>query len=181
MFICIRCAGIHRNLGVHISRVKSVNLDQWTSDQMQVFSAGFLTLYAGLIVCYFHGKNFCPLIKNRQNELAQLKKITLIVLKGQEISIGIWQDNYSHAVVAKNVEYKSWKLYRAETMSLNTIYSFPFFITFELWHCLMSLVQQGLYDWQNNLYFIYLYIYLLYIYISFSLAFLTLKLCVWNY
>uniref|UniRef100_A0A8C0HRL8 Small ArfGAP 1 n=1 Tax=Buteo japonicus TaxID=224669 RepID=A0A8C0HRL8_9AVES len=29
------CAGIHRNLGVHISRVKSVNLDQWTPEQIQ--------------------------------------------------------------------------------------------------------------------------------------------------
>ncbi|KAJ8365816.1 hypothetical protein SKAU_G00146470 [Synaphobranchus kaupii] len=35
VFICIRCAGIHRNLGVHISRVKSVNLDQWTPAQIQ--------------------------------------------------------------------------------------------------------------------------------------------------
>ncbi|XP_052468942.1 stromal membrane-associated protein 1 isoform X9 [Carassius gibelio] len=35
VFVCIRCAGIHRNLGVHISRVKSVNLDQWTPEQIQ--------------------------------------------------------------------------------------------------------------------------------------------------
>ncbi|XP_053730275.1 stromal membrane-associated protein 1-like isoform X1 [Synchiropus splendidus] len=35
VFMCIRCAGIHRNLGVHISRVKSVNLDQWTPEQIQ--------------------------------------------------------------------------------------------------------------------------------------------------
>lgn len=34
VFVCIRCAGIHRNLGVHISRVKSVNLDQWTAEQI---------------------------------------------------------------------------------------------------------------------------------------------------
>lgn len=35
VFMCIRCAGIHRNLGVHISRVKSVNLDSWTAEQME--------------------------------------------------------------------------------------------------------------------------------------------------
>ncbi|XP_069752024.1 stromal membrane-associated protein 2-like isoform X2 [Narcine bancroftii] len=35
VFLCIRCAGIHRNLGVHISKVKSVTLDQWTPEQIQ--------------------------------------------------------------------------------------------------------------------------------------------------
>lgn len=34
--MCIRCAGIHRNLGVHLSKVKSVNLDSWTAEQVSV-------------------------------------------------------------------------------------------------------------------------------------------------
>lgn len=34
VFVCIRCAGIHRKLGVHISKVKSINLDSWTPEQV---------------------------------------------------------------------------------------------------------------------------------------------------
>ncbi|KAK9759397.1 Protein gts1, variant 2 [Basidiobolus ranarum] len=37
IFLCISCAGIHRCLGTHISKVKSINLDTWTPEQIQVF------------------------------------------------------------------------------------------------------------------------------------------------
>jgi hypothetical protein len=32
---CSRCSGIHRGMGTHISRVKSVDLDSWTDEQLQ--------------------------------------------------------------------------------------------------------------------------------------------------
>ncbi|EJD54941.1 Arf GTPase activating protein, partial [Auricularia subglabra TFB-10046 SS5] len=34
VFVCIRCSGIHRSMGTHISKVKSVDLDMWTPEQM---------------------------------------------------------------------------------------------------------------------------------------------------
>jgi hypothetical protein len=37
VFLCIRCGGLHRSLGTHISKVKSVTLDKWTDDQIEVY------------------------------------------------------------------------------------------------------------------------------------------------
>lgn len=34
-FVCIRCSGIHRSMGTHISKVKSVDLDAWTDEQVE--------------------------------------------------------------------------------------------------------------------------------------------------
>ena len=31
----VRCSGIHRGMGTHISKVKSVDLDSWTDEQLQ--------------------------------------------------------------------------------------------------------------------------------------------------
>lgn len=35
-FVCIRCSGIHRSMGTHISKVKSVDLDAWTDEQVEL-------------------------------------------------------------------------------------------------------------------------------------------------
>ncbi|KAL1409800.1 Protein gts1 [Vanrija albida] len=35
IFLCVTCASVHRKMGTHRSRVKSVTLDEWTRDQVQ--------------------------------------------------------------------------------------------------------------------------------------------------
>ncbi|XP_077304359.1 arf-GAP with GTPase, ANK repeat and PH domain-containing protein 1 isoform X6 [Lithobates pipiens] len=37
--MCIECSGIHRNLGTHLSRVRSLDLDDWTPELIKVMSA----------------------------------------------------------------------------------------------------------------------------------------------
>jgi hypothetical protein len=43
VFLCIRCSGIHRGMGTHISKVKSIDLDAWTPEQMGVCCSCLLT------------------------------------------------------------------------------------------------------------------------------------------
>ncbi|KAL8512617.1 hypothetical protein ACS0TY_018924 [Phlomoides rotata] len=34
VFICLKCCGVHRSLGTHISKVLSVTLDEWSDDEV---------------------------------------------------------------------------------------------------------------------------------------------------
>ncbi|KAL8693901.1 MAG: hypothetical protein Q9218_001366 [Villophora microphyllina] len=35
IFLCMRCASLHRKLGTHISKVKSLSMDSWTNEQVE--------------------------------------------------------------------------------------------------------------------------------------------------
>lgn len=36
-FVCLRCSGQHRNLQVHIAKIKSVNLDKWQPEMVEMY------------------------------------------------------------------------------------------------------------------------------------------------
>ncbi|XP_076253397.1 centaurin gamma 1A isoform X3 [Rhynchophorus ferrugineus] len=56
VLMCIECSGIHRNLGSHISRVRSLDLDEWPPGNQSVMLAIGNTLANSVWECQTHNR-----------------------------------------------------------------------------------------------------------------------------
>ncbi|TPX30794.1 hypothetical protein SmJEL517_g05721 [Synchytrium microbalum] len=79
-FLCIRCGGLHRKLGTHISKIKSITLDSWTPEQIQVMTemgnqrvnAKYLANGANIIPPATSDSDMETLIRNKYERMAYM-------------------------------------------------------------------------------------------------------------
>ena len=47
VYLCLNCSGVHRSLGTHITQVRSITMDAWFPDQIEVSVGRLLPLLFG--------------------------------------------------------------------------------------------------------------------------------------
>ena len=81
VFLCLDCSSTHRNMGVHLTFVRSVDLDEWTQSQIDAMRLGG----NGNARAYFRKHGFTDLYgsktdKKYKSKAAQSYKVELAKL-----------------------------------------------------------------------------------------------------
>ena len=109
VFICIRCSGIHRNLGTHISKVKSVSMDDWLTEEIELMSLLGNNEANKLLEANLPNNYVKPVETDNSTQLQEF------ISKKYKDKCFIRKDFYNHIkCIYKQVGYKGIKMVKAK-------------------------------------------------------------------